>query len=188
MYDSTPINALFLRLFSGEWITPTPSMPYFYGSFRDRFYLRRSTERRKPWTFDDHVFHMIWRYSCQHSHSQYQFARKVPFANSRLMGRSATAELKKLHSLLRWSGFSPVTSWEQRSNRPVSCYAFFKEWLPPSPSPGCQSSKTSFPTKPLLWDLSKRLGLFPSRPWTLAPKVCLLLCIYHRYSEFPWGW
>jgi hypothetical protein len=38
---------------------------------RDRFTLRRLTERRNPWTFGDHVFHMIYRYSCQHNHFGY---------------------------------------------------------------------------------------------------------------------
>lgn len=43
----------------------------FRGFLRDRFTLRRFTERRNPWTFGDHVFHMIYRYSCQHSHFWY---------------------------------------------------------------------------------------------------------------------
>nr|KUM49624.1 hypothetical protein ABT39_MTgene2849 [Picea glauca] len=40
----------------------------------------------------------------------------------------------------------------------------------PSPPPGCHRSITSFSTKR---DLSVRSGLFPSRLWILAPKICL---------------
>jgi len=43
----------------------------FRGFLRERFNLRRFTERRNPWTFGDYVFHMISRYSCQHSHFWY---------------------------------------------------------------------------------------------------------------------
>jgi len=74
--------------------------------------------------------------------------------------------------------FSPVTSSVQSNHRPVSYYAFLKGWLPPSPPSGCHQSTTSFPTKQPLWDLNVRSGLFPSRLWTLAPKVCLLYLFY----------
>ena len=73
--------------------------------------------------------------------------------------------------------FRPATSSVQSNHRPVSYYAFLKEWLPPSPSSGCHQSITSFPTKQPLWDLNARSGLFPSRLWTLAPKVCLLVLL-----------
>ena len=70
-------------------------------------------------------------------------------------------------------------------HRPVSYYAFIIRWLLPSLLPGCLSLKTSFNTKILLWNLSVRSGLFPSRLWTLAPKVCLYI-LKKRYLEFPW--
>jgi hypothetical protein len=70
-------------------------------------------------------------------------------------------------------------------HRPVSYYAFIIRWLLPSLLPGCLSLKTSFTTKILLWNLSVRSGLFPSRLWTLAPKVCLYI-LKKRYLEFPW--
>ena len=57
--------------------------------------------------------------------------------------------------------------------RPVSCYAFFKGWLLPSPPPGCYRLTNSFTTELLLGGLSVWSGLFPSWLWTLAPKVCL---------------
>ena len=74
--------------------------------------------------------------------------------------------------------FSPVTSSVQSNHRPVSYYALLKGWLPPSPPSGCHQPTTSFPTKQPLWDLNVRSGLFPSRLWTLAPKVCLLLLLF----------
>jgi hypothetical protein len=40
----------------------------FHNFLRGRLTLRRFTERRNLWTFGDHGFHMIIRYSCQHSH------------------------------------------------------------------------------------------------------------------------
>jgi hypothetical protein len=43
----------------------------FRGFLRDRFTLCRFTEHKNPWTFGDHIFHMIYRYSCQHSHFWY---------------------------------------------------------------------------------------------------------------------
>ena len=70
-------------------------------------------------------------------------------------------------------------------HRPVSYYAFIIRWLLPSLLPGCLSLKTSFTTQILLWNLSVRSGLFPSRLWTLAPKVCLYT-LKKRYLEFPW--
>ena len=67
--------------------------------------------------------------------------------------------------------------------------AFFKEWLLPSLSLDSLHRLTSLNTYTLLWDLSLRSGLFPSRPWTLSPKVCLfLICIsmdYTRLRSFP---
>ena len=81
-------------------------------------------------------------------------------------------------------GLSPVTSSPQDNlPRPVSYYAFFKGWLLLSQPPGCLGLPTSFPTEPQLRDLSWRSGLFPSRPRTLAPMVCLPRCT-RRYSEF----
>ena len=82
--------------------------------------------------------------------------------------------------------FSPVTSSVQSDHRPVSYYAFLKGWLPPSPPSGCRESTTSFPTKQPLWDLNVRSGLFPSRLWTLAPKVCLLYLFLQqvKYGRF----
>jgi len=55
----------------------------------------------------------------------------------------------------------------------VSCYAFLRRWLLPSPLPGCPRPRTSLPTQGRLGNLSGRGGLFPYGPRTLAPEVCL---------------
>ncbi len=40
----------------------------FRSRLRGRLTLRGLTLRRKPWTYGEHVFHMLYRYLCQHSH------------------------------------------------------------------------------------------------------------------------
>src|SRR5215216_6873445 len=57
--------------------------------------------------------------------------------------------------------------------RPVSYYALFQGWLLLSQPPGCRRAATTLPTEPGLGDLSRRSGLFPSRPRNLAPVVSL---------------
>src|SRR5918911_2378127 len=59
------------------------------------------------------------------------------------------------------------------TTRPVSCYALFQGWLLLSQPPGCLGTPTSFDTEPGIRGLSWRSGLFPSRPWSLAPTVSL---------------
>ncbi len=60
-----------------------------------------------------------------------------------------------------------------RHHRPVSYYALFQGWLLLSQPPGCLCTVTTLPTEIVLWDLSWRSGLFPSRPRILAPVVSL---------------
>ena len=55
----------------------------------------------------------------------------------------------------------------------MSCYALFQGWLLLSQPPGCRRAATTLPTEPGLGDLSRRSGLFPSRPRNLAPVVSL---------------
>ena len=64
-------------------------------------------------------------------------------------------------------------NFPRRTPRPVSFYALFKGWLLLSQPPSCLRSPTAFPTKPRLRDLNWRSGLFPSRLWSLSPKVRL---------------
>jgi len=61
-----------------------------------------------------------------------------------------------------------------RHVRPVSYYALFKGWLLLSQPPGCLRAATTLPTKLGFRDLSRRSGLFPSRPRIFAPAASLL--------------
>ena len=67
----------------------------------------------------------------------------------------------------------PVTSSARGHTRPVSYYALFQGWLLLGQPPGCLRDPTAFSTQPGLWDLSRRSGLFPSRPRILAPAASL---------------
>jgi len=62
--------------------------------------------------------------------------------------------------------------------------AFFKGWLLPSLPLDSLHWFTSLNTYTLLWGLSWRSGLFPSRLWTLSPKVCLFLISFKRSIDF----
>ena len=74
-----------------------------------------------------------------------------------------------------------------RHTRPVSYYALFQGWLLLSQPPGCLRAATPLPTQSGLGDLSRRSGLFPSRPRNLAPVVSLPRSA-HRHSSFGSGW
>ncbi len=63
----------------------------FRPRLRGRLTLRWLTLRRKPWTYGDNVFHIVYRYLCQHSHFQY-LQRLSRVHLHRLMERSATAQ------------------------------------------------------------------------------------------------
>ena len=71
------------------------------------------------------------------------------------------------------AGLSPGGLSAPRHVRPVSYYALFQGWLLLSQPPGCLRAATTLPTESRLRDLSRRSGLFPSRPRTLAPVVSL---------------
>ena len=56
----------------------------FQPRLRGRLTLRRLTLRRKPWTFGENVSHILYRYSCQHSHFRYlQQTSRFTFAGLR---------------------------------------------------------------------------------------------------------
>ena len=71
------------------------------------------------------------------------------------------------------AGLSPGGLSVPRHDRPVSYYALFQGWLLLSQPPGCLCAATPLPTEPGLRDLSRRSGLFPSRPRILASAVSL---------------
>ena len=172
-----------------NFFTLYPSRPSCRSSFRGRFTLHRDTVCRKPRTFGYHDFHMICRYSCQHSHfwylyfilqwsvvdlqnvllpfqsTHFQFATKTLFLS---MNELTLIENRRFGEILELRYILGATR-----HRPVSYYAFLKGWLLPSLPPGCLRLVTSFTTQNLLWNLSVRSGLFPFRLETLAPQVCL---------------
>ncbi len=111
------------------------------------------------------------RYSCRHSHSP-------PLHGPSQARFAATGTLPYHAPAKRWGirDFGAMLSPDhcrRARTRPVSCYALFEGWLLLSQPPGCLGARTSFATEPGLRDLSWRSGLFPSRPWSLAPTVSL---------------
>jgi len=150
----------------------TPLIGSCHSYLRGRLTLHWFTVCRNPRTFGDHDFHMIFRYSCQHSHFWY-FQLKFSLNLRQLTERSATLWFPKNQSR-RFGDFLELRYiFGALKHRPVSYYAFIIRWLLPSLLPGCFRFLTSFPTQRVLWNLSVRSGLFPSRLWTFAPKVCL---------------
>jgi hypothetical protein len=69
------------------------------------------------------------------------------------------------------TGLSPGGLSAPRHTRPVSYYALFQGWLLLSQPPGCLRAATTLPTEPVVRDLSRRSGLFPSRRRIFAPAV-----------------
>ncbi len=111
------------------------------------------------------------RYSCRHSHSP-------PLHLGSRLGFSADGDAPlpcqvNLASAASVTGLSPGGLSAPRHGRPVSYYALFQGWLLLSQPPGCLRAATPLPTEPGLRDLSRRSGLFPSRPRILASAVSL---------------
>ena len=139
----------------------------FHPRLRVRLTLGRLTLPRKPWVFGEQVFHLFYRYSCQHNHFspvhgtlQCRFCpkRTLPYQTSYEESEASVPCLAPLH-------------FRRRVIRPVSYYAFFKRWLLLSQRPGCLYNSTTFTTEHGFGDLSCRSGLLPSRRRTLAPAV-----------------
>ena len=72
----------------------------FRPRLRSRLTLRGLTLRRNPWTYGDNVSHIVYRYSCQHSHFRYLHVL-FRVTLHRLTERSATACIAT-HPSLRW--------------------------------------------------------------------------------------
>ena len=124
---------------------------------RDRLTLGRLTLPRKPWVFGEQVFHLFYRYSCQHNHfsavqqtSQSIFTpqRTLPYQMSYDKSEASAACLAPLH-------------FRRNVIRPVSYYAFFKRWLLLSQRPGCLYNVTTLTTEHAFGGLSCRSGLLP---------------------------
>jgi hypothetical protein len=110
------------------------------------------------------------RYSCRHSHSP-------PLHLGSRLGFSADGDAPLpyqtacLISAASVTGLSPGGLSAPRHSRPVSYYALFQGWLLLSQPPGCLRAATTLPTEPVVRDLSRRSGLFPSRQRIFAPAV-----------------
>jgi hypothetical protein len=116
------------------------------------------------------------RYSCRHSHSP-------PLHLGSHLGFTADGDAPLPCTRLRTSaasvtGLSPGGLSAPRhigrvapTGRPVSYYALFQGWLLLSQPPGCLRAATTLPTEPVVRDLSRRSGLFPSRQRIFAPAV-----------------
>ena len=130
-----------------SWCRNINLLPIDYGfrpRLRGRLTLRRLALRRKPWDFGGNVFHISYRYSCQHSHFWYlQQCLRITFTGLQ------NAPLPNYKVIVKASvnDLSPVTfSVQDLLIRPVSCYAFFKGWLLLSQPPGCLGVPTPFHT------------------------------------------
>ena len=92
-------------------------------------------------------------------------------------GRSPTMQALDAKGVIRLTsaasvtGLSPGGLSAPRHSRPVSYYALFQGWLLLSQPPGCLRAATTLPTEPVVRDLSRRSGLFPSRQRIFAPAV-----------------
>ena len=107
------------------------------------------------------------RYSCRHSHSP-------PLHLGSRLGFSADGDAPLpwlAPSAASVTGLSPGGLSAPRHSRPVSYYALFQGWLLLSQPPGCLRAATTLPTEPVVRDLSRRSGLFPSRQRIFAPAV-----------------
>ncbi len=138
----------------------------------------------EPWGIRWEGFAPSSRYSCRHSHSRpLQVRFRSPFAAER------DAPLPRASLRIRGfgAGLSPGGLSAPRHDRPVSYYALFQGWLLLSQPPGCLRAATTLPTESRLRDLSRRSGLFPSRPRNLAPAVSLPGPT-QRHSSFRSGW
>jgi hypothetical protein len=109
------------------------------------------------------------RYSCRHSHSPpLHVGSHLRFAAD---GDAPLPCKLALTSAASVTGLSPGGLSAPRHTRPVSYYALFQGWLLLSQPPGCLRAATTLPTEPVVRDLSRRSGLFPSRQRIFAPAV-----------------
>ena len=158
----TPGLSTFLRpsiaqMYKYENINSFPISYAFQPHLRDRLTLGRLPLPRKPRVFGEYVFHIFYRYSCQHNHFtavqhtfRYTFSpqRTLPYQTTYVEFKASVLCLAPLH-------------FRRNVIRPVSYYAFFKRWLLLSQRPGCLNGSTTFTTEHGFGDLSCWSGLFP---------------------------
>ena len=154
---------------------PTPGLPtflrpsiarlYWYGNinpfpigydFRPRLRGRLTPGRLplpgNPWVFGEQVFHLFYRYSCQHNHFP-----TVHGAFQLRFNPMGTLPYQSSHRCDEFKASAPCLAslhFRRRVIRPVSYYAFFKRWLLLSQRPGCVDNSTTFSTEHGLGGLS----------------------------------
>lgn len=129
----------------------------FRPRLRNRLTLGRLPLPRKPWVYGEQVFHLFYRYLCQHNHfsilqrflqNAFSVLRTLPYRLYKYNPEASVPCLAPIH-------------FRRGGTRPVSYYAFFKRWLLLSQLPGCLCAPTTLYTEHGLGDLSCRSGLFP---------------------------
>ena len=129
----------------------------FRPQLRTRLTLGGFTFPRKPQTYGEQDFHLLYRYSCRHTH----LLPLQPFFRSTFTADSnAPLPIQLLGSRGFGEYLIPVHLRRFKS-RPVSYYALFKWWLLLSQHPGCHGIKTSSITKIFFGALAGDQGCFP---------------------------
>ena len=163
---STVLRPFIAHSYKYKTINLFPISYAFQPGLRNRLTLGRLTLPRKPWVYGEQVFHLFYRYSCQHNHfsavqqtSQSIFTpqRTLPYQMSYDKSEASAACLAPLH--FRRNVIRPVSYYA--FFRPVSYYAFFKRWLLLSQRPGCLYNVTTLTTEHAFGGLSCRSGLLP---------------------------
>ena len=164
--SSLPRHAIALRPGSGN-VDPETVGYAFRPGLRTRLTLGGRTWPRKPRTFGGADSHRPFRYSCLHDrfHAVHPGFRPG-------FGPHGTLSYQALCASAASAALLSPDHFRRGITRPVSCYAFFKWWLPLSQHPGCQCDATSLQsTKRTIGGLGWRSGLFPSRRRSLSPDV-----------------
>ena len=168
----TPGLSTFLRpsIARRHWygnINPFPINYGFRPCLRGRLTPGRLPLPGKPWVFGEQVFHLFYRYSCQHNHlcAVHQALRPTFCPHTTLPYRLSCDKPEASAPYL-----API-HFRRRTIRPVSYYAFFKRWLLLSQRPGCLNNSTTLATEYGFGGLSCRSGLFPFRLRIFAPAV-----------------
>ena len=122
----------------------------FRPRLRDRLTPGRLPLPGKPWVYGEYVFHIFYRYSCQHNHfNTVQHALRHTFSPCRTLPYQTSYEEFKASALC----LAPLY-FRRSVIRPVSYYAFFKRWLLLSQRPGCLYNATTLTTEHRFGDLS----------------------------------
>ena len=153
----TVLRSSVAQSYKYEIINSFPISYAFQPCLRDRLTLGRLPLPRKPRVYGEQVFHLFYRYSCQHNHfravhgvSRHRFSPHgtLPYQMPYGKSEASAACLAPLH-------------FRRNVIRPVSYYAFFKRWLLLSQRPGCLYNVTTLTTEHAFGGLSCRSGLLP---------------------------